>query len=541
MLGKLSVLGAITVMVHGGSSCVGEAPVFVPVPEDPALLAPYFGHGVWDTNPRDEALRELPLLTIIVKMKDVEPLPEHDQAFFERVNFGPGFPNLRDYFLQASRGRFTFRNAGVIGPVIRPDDPSTPGDESVLACSPSECSALARSEGKDRAAIIRQAAAEGFDFGLFDVNSDGRVDHSELAIVLVGPAPDDRNSVWGNVRTSDPICVTVREGLCVEGKASAISEHTSFFTSAHELGHLIGGIDLYGPAPHPGMGSNYGMSLMGGGSSIGGNDPSTVYPDPWHRMNFGWVMPRFHEVGSTAHCYWMDSVERGGEPLLVYSRESGYRDFQLLEYRAGAGQRSAPAHTLGAYDQNVFVSGLAAWSISLEQPGVPRNTDVVYTVQDLSAHLRILERPVESDDLHLDLSGDGQTDTVYPGDNRVFETRMESGVWMQAAHVLIMPPNRQSQRWTDSSGRTRSRFDRFGKSGTWTENLGEFALEAYDSNNPIVWVRVAKTPTRDRWMTRLAVALSGPDGQFPRQRGELDPTQDVDCWNLIWEQNSVQP
>jgi M6 family metalloprotease-like protein len=526
--GPVKFLSAFPLLIAGAlaaSAC--RLPVERPrIPDDPAQLPEYFGYGVWHTGPSAER-SELPVLILLVSFLDREFAAHHTLDFYDQLYFGPGFPNIRSYFLENSQGKFAVSRAGVLGPLLYPDDLNTPGNESILECgTQAEClQNLSRRERTDRAVMIREASRAGFDFGAYDRDNNGVVDSRELAIVLIGPASGPDHT-WGNLRPTDPACVPYNDrGHCVQTQVAAISEYGEFATHAHELTHILGAVDIYGPSVYRRLGHNSTYSLMGA-TMIGGQDARvTFYLDPWHRMNFGWVRPVTHEIGAESRCYWMTPPELGGAPILVFSREYGFRDYHFLEYRPGLGSPGAPNPDAG-YDRNLFESGLVVWSVLQTQAGALDSRTVALTNEpELSDFLSDIELPVSSDDQIFDFNMDGQTDTILPGRNRILESTATGGRILDTPTLLVAPPNSVIE--SESSGRVRHGYARYGYSRSWSPEHGKFALENFDSTEPIVWVRIAETGRH--WSSRLAVAVSNSLGEFlPRPDAS---TEELACWS----------
>jgi hypothetical protein len=100
---------------------------------------------------------------VLVEFADVR-LSESDD-FYERMVFGPAEPNLAGYFRALSQGRFAWSRAGVVRVRLPQNAPG--------ASAPA---------GLDEQ-IMRQVAAQGFDFARFDANRDGRVERRELGVL----------------------------------------------------------------------------------------------------------------------------------------------------------------------------------------------------------------------------------------------------------------------------------------------------------------------------------------------------------------------
>jgi hypothetical protein len=81
------------------------------------------------------------------------------------------------------------------------------------------------------------------------------------------------------------------------GGDSIIGEGGTFATTAHELFHTLGGIDLYGPWGGC-YDMNRGFTLMAG--TGGDHMPDSEWItnlDPWHKMLVGWIEPPIIPMG----------------------------------------------------------------------------------------------------------------------------------------------------------------------------------------------------------------------------------------------------
>lgn len=78
-----------------------------------------------------------PLLVVLIDYSDMSF--RHTPANYDQLIFGPSQPNIADYFLENSRGRFTWSKADILGPFEYPDDPDTTADESKYCASPDTC------------------------------------------------------------------------------------------------------------------------------------------------------------------------------------------------------------------------------------------------------------------------------------------------------------------------------------------------------------------------------------------------------------------
>lgn len=97
-----------------------------------------FGYATMTVNGRP-ARGERPLLVLLMEFTDVRFHSPHGPVHYDELFFGrgdlPHAPSLRRYFQEISGGRFTFRKADIVGPLVHPDLPRTRADESRFHCA----------------------------------------------------------------------------------------------------------------------------------------------------------------------------------------------------------------------------------------------------------------------------------------------------------------------------------------------------------------------------------------------------------------------
>ncbi len=196
--------------------------------------------------------------------------------------------NVKSYFNSNSNGRFTIANAGVFGwyDTVHPPEYYTN--------HPDEC-VDGFEEGS--MALFKEAVLNvvgDVDFASYDIDSNGKLDTSELAIVVIIPRPDGVGSQLvplldgdcdGNLPLSaDGVQLPQYIAKVNMSLDSAVSAH-QFSTIAHELMHLFGGLDdLYfsvDTAVYPRS-----TTLMA--ASVG----NSAHLDPMHKLALGWVTPK---------------------------------------------------------------------------------------------------------------------------------------------------------------------------------------------------------------------------------------------------------
>lgn len=370
-------------------------------------------------------------------LRPMNPL-DGPPAALERFVFGPAAPNMLDYFFEASNGTFAFFNAGVIGPVQIRRQPTSPEDEAGLG--------------------VAAAAASGFDFGPFDANLNGKIEESELTLVLLtnltsGTAAYRTEGQYfvevetrpfgGPPRLGFGRCgqaTTVRDGsrraleLC-PGVAAAGFD-AAFDNVVHEMTHAIGGSDIYNGAEC----WSGGFSLMSCSSGRSGGiirNHLSFHPDPWHKAQFGWVKPRYLAVqavtAGSSFGYTLVAPQAGREqPIILYDRDRRRNEYFMIEWRSGSGARSGPGIAqvpqasniaTGGYDSNVAgdgSSGIVVWHVA-HAPGQPASVRSNAGFLDLFS-IAFSRVPNPGDDIRLDLDSNGVIESLEPGPNGVLDS-----------------------------------------------------------------------------------------------------------------------
>ena len=148
-----------------------------------------FGRGATVAGPR-------PLLTIMLDFQGMPFSTTHTVDFYRRLLFrqttrldgaiaGPG-----SFMAEASSLRFHFSDAGFIGPVTAPDDPTTTGNEALNECAYGFLPGCTGGTLKLGAHAIAGAVKRGYDFARHDRNGDSVVTSDELTVLMIGAAAE---------------------------------------------------------------------------------------------------------------------------------------------------------------------------------------------------------------------------------------------------------------------------------------------------------------------------------------------------------------
>lgn len=333
--------------------------------EGPATLAD-FGFNTLTNDFGKKAIGVRPLLVVLMNDSlDPKAVPWANctttnaacRAFYRSLVFGPGYPNIIDYFDESSYGHFTFSETQVVGPYEYPAGAS-----------------------RERHAVVEQAiraAAADVDLDDFDTNGDLLVASDELTVLIV----DNRsvNQGFAEPATTLPFPFSVPGMLpAIQIQGAAVGQQCSFALVGHELSHTLGSFDLYGAHSH-----SFGLSVA---AHQGGADQRlTWHLDPWHKMRLGWQKPRIYSLRETSSSDFMFSprytnAELSGS-VLLYDPRRGTREYFMLEYRD---------RDLFSYDKDVPDDGVALWHIQTDSSRKPLDIEnegrAVWTIGDDGVH-----------------------------------------------------------------------------------------------------------------------------------------------------------
>ena len=203
------------------------------------------------------------------------------------------------------------------------------------------------------AETVRLADAS-VDFGNFDQDSDGVVDH--LLIVHAGNGQEDSGTssdIWSH-RWAVVGPSLIVDGVQIYGY-TMVSENSPIGVIAHEFGHDLGLPDLYNTATN-GAGAGI-WDLMAKGSWAGptlspGTNPSFL--SAWCRAKLGWAV--VEEVTTARYGVDLIQAETNKTVYKLPVEESGGTEYFLVENRQKTG-----------YDSNMPGAGLLIWHIDESQ------------------------------------------------------------------------------------------------------------------------------------------------------------------------------
>ena len=321
------------------------------------------------TSPADHshARGVRPLLVILAPngLFGANPKLAHGVTYYDRKIFGPGYPNVVDfykvnsYFLPSIRGDrgFSWSKAAIVGPIITHFQ-------------------LSSTTAQRLTPLILEAARKGFDFSRYDRNRDGRVAASELGLLII-----DNLSAGSGQTVPTESCTKVpvpgskkRIDVCTGG--SYVGHDANISTIAHELSHLLGTIDIYGTTC-----LSQGLSLMTCTGYVGAlpnpKPDQTFLLDPWHRSRLGWLKPRIYSLTDAGSTLLRESSELYGEsynggPIILYDPRKGTQEYFILEYRGRQGSTRVRGSTSSigyGYDADAPEDGVAVWHVKTDAAG----------------------------------------------------------------------------------------------------------------------------------------------------------------------------
>jgi M6 family metalloprotease-like protein len=405
-----------------------------------------FGYGTLKVNNRAAEGRR-PLLVLLVDFANARFRDDRPREYYNQLIFGPGFPNIADYYWENSSNRFTWQSAGTLGPIRATDVPGTSEDESRFAGGMFDSfDARGRrvSEGRRMAARALTTAVTqlGFDLARYDTNRDGTVTTDELSILMIHAGIDDNEGAAN--RSMEPARVhPAGSPVATESRIAIAGDGASFTSIAHEIFHSLGANwDLYGSGSH-----SSGLTLMG--DTIGGGREvrGTFHLDPWYKMRLGWIAPRIVPLNNNGDVTEISapqvvdprdpSTRFTRRPVLLYDATKGTGEFFIVEYRNAAALG-------GGYDRfsdwRGNTSGVAVWNAKVDSSGNPLGIPGIKITWGDNERLESLAR---HNDTLEDTDGNGVNDQVHPGPDRELQSVPggDDRYWDDQAVLLRGAPN----------------------------------------------------------------------------------------------------
>ena len=288
---------------------------------------------------------EVHIMVLLIQFPDYPASSSHDAAYFEDLLFGHQAGSMWDFYNENSYGQFSIN--GTVVPVW------LNATHNMTYYGNYE---FTNSEAQGNAqTLVREAvqlADQYVDFGPFDEDGDGYVDH--LAMVHSGPT-DESNG--GGGPAGDPAIWSHRWGISAE-QVDGVNvtgyfmqgEGTPMGVFAHEYGHNLGLPDLY-DTDYSSSGIGRWGIMSGGSWNNGGRTPAQFCA--WSKIAMGWLEPTIPS-GTTANL----TVPRVEDHAMAFKLPIGGLDsaqYFLIENRQKV-----------LYDAYLPGHGLLIWHIDEE-------------------------------------------------------------------------------------------------------------------------------------------------------------------------------
>ncbi|MBQ8498114.1 MAG: hypothetical protein IJ489_11770 [Clostridia bacterium] len=256
------------------------------------------GEDDWDENEPDKLYKDQSQPYYGEQWAGSEVTDHYDRYFGEGLS-------LTNYYEELTMGAFKF--VPIEFDVVPEGSPYTNGIIEVVVhhqhpSSGSGGSAKAQSAIK----AVFEATDPYIDYTKYDINGNGRIDSTEMGVVILNPGQDASNGTTNNPRQKFQVHGTSQglpafcDGLSFSkvsnfGEYGAAGGIMNIGTPAHELAHNLGAEDLYDTKRNGHGGSYvsnwpraYDFSLECNGNHRG-NGAYPTYLDPYHRVYLGWA------------------------------------------------------------------------------------------------------------------------------------------------------------------------------------------------------------------------------------------------------------
>ncbi len=300
---------------------------------------------------------------------------------WEQSVFGDEGKTIKNYYLNMSEGNFWFKPAketygkadnGVVYVTLNIPHPD----------------AVAKKNGTDRSDYetrvqALKAAAEYVDFSSFDTNGNGYIDYKELTVSLIIAGHNEKwgtgsngTQVWG---MNNYQMHTTKSGINVDGvnlfngvyggrftvdgecrtDLGQPNRIISIGTLTHELGHVLGAVDLYTYSGYTWIGGPGNKALQGTGSNNyragekSGDSPAAV--DPYHLIMYGFETAQV--VNDGTYTLYSREAEEGYNIIRINTTDPNV--YYLVENR----YTEDPASYDGNIGDNPLTYGIIVWRV----------------------------------------------------------------------------------------------------------------------------------------------------------------------------------
>ena len=304
------------------------------------------GDGVddWDPNEPDKLYKDKTQPYWGEQWADSDISQHYD------VYFGEGY-SLSNYYEELTMGAFRF--VPIEFDVVPEGSPYTNGVIEVVVNRPHPSAKGGSAEAQACIGEVFEATDPYIDYSKYDLNGNGKIDATELGVVILNPGQDASNGTTDMGGKQKFQVHGTSQGLpawCDDMSFSKVSNFGEYGaggaimqcgTPAHELAHNLGAEDLYdtnrnghGGGSVAGWPRAYNFSLECNGNHLSsGKRPA--YLDPYHRIYLGWADYEVVEDGVyTLHSTMTDKYKI----LRVNTPDPG--EYYLIEIRLKEGFES---------------------------------------------------------------------------------------------------------------------------------------------------------------------------------------------------------
>jgi M6 family metalloprotease-like protein len=311
-----------------------------------------------DSLPRGRVSGSFDLLVLLIEFQDVKHSSSNAPARFasQLFNQTPGASSVYAYYVENSYGALK-----VVGTVTA---------VWYLSDSPMAEYGADGVGVDDRNGPVYRLVTEAvgkadadIDFGRFDHNGDGYIDH--LCVVHAGQGQEssaNSDCIWSHkwYDYDEPKV----DGV-VAGPYTMLSEFSPVGTFAHELGHDMGLPDLY----------DYGMDTYGAGvwdlmatGSWADNGNTPVHLSAWCKMKLGWLAPV--DLTGTADNISLLNIERSAAAFRIWIEPPS--EYFLIENREKTG-----------WDEHLPAGGMLIWHIDERQKNNDDQDDRLVDLEEM--------------------------------------------------------------------------------------------------------------------------------------------------------------
>lgn len=264
---------------------------------------------------------------------------------------------VSDYFSENSDGRLSINVVGVLGPY-----------NAKHACAFYSLQQNKDSDGdgfkteawaKYKEAVV--AAADQYNFSLYDRNGDKTITKDELVIVILVPGTYSRGFTRQVLEKEVPSKkllkvngVTIKDDIVELYMNSAPLNISTNGMLLHELSHILLNHTDYYVMPNP-------MHAYSPGTYSPMDMPERAsHLDPVAKLKFGWICPK---VITKSGQYTLEAVETGHTVWVLMDPRKGSDEYFIIENRC---------QQLPTFDRDLYDLGLAIWHV-IEKESIWKN------------------------------------------------------------------------------------------------------------------------------------------------------------------------